>query len=262
MKNTKLLVRVSIGSARLGISYIKLEGRRSLGKYVLQSNTLMIFFEYFTIGKPEDIRDLRAISSNTSVSRNEIPIAVVDNEEFEWEDELRRCNFFINQYEDVSSIRDLSEYPIVLCDIDGVGQNFGSDYEGAYIIKELKRRYPNKIIVAYSAYSFKPDYNEYFEMADFYFDKDRGFDKWEESLDESIRLATDPIEQWKKIRNFLISQEVPLYTIFKLEQGYIESVKSGSENELIDKIESSDMPEEVKNSINNVASAAFFSLLS
>lgn len=220
----------------------------------------MVFFEYFTIGKPENINDLRASQHGGNPSRNEVPIAVIDDEDFRYKGMLTRSNFHIRQYDDINDVRDVSDYAIILCDIEGVGDKFGSEYEGAYIIKEIKRKYPNKIVVAYSAHSFNPDYNKFFDKADFVFNKDRGFDKWEESLSEAIKIATDPIDQWEKIRDYMLEKGIPLYTIFKLEQGYIRAVKERNENQLLNKVESSGMPEEVKDALNNFASGAFFSL--
>lgn len=220
----------------------------------------MIFFKYFTFGRPDNINDLRASQHNSNPSRNEVPIAVIDDEEFRYREMLNRSNFHIRQYMDINDVRDISDYAIVLCDIEGVGNEFGSEYEGAYIIKEVKRKYPNKIVIAYSAYSFDPDYNKFFEKADFVFNKDRGFDKWEESLSEAISLATDPIEQWKKVRDYMLMNNIPLYTIFKLEQGYIRAVKERNKNQLLDRVESSGMPDEVKDALNNFVSGAFFSL--
>ena len=113
-------------------------------------------------------------------------------------------------------------YPVVICDIKGVGHKFNKEKEGAYVVRELKKRYPFKLFAVYSAGA---DYKVE-SMNDLEgikrIKKDVGMDMWCTYIDEMIRLASDPIEIWKTIRDFLLNKDVPIKDVMFLEDNYVD----------------------------------------
>ncbi len=150
---------------------------------------------------------------------------VIDDNEFIHEKHLKNNGYQLQHKTDIDTIKDVEPYDIVLCDISGVGKKLGYDKEGAFIIKEIAENYPNKRIIAYTANTYNPEYNEFFSMADFVATKDMGIDDWICALDSQVRKSIDPVEQWKKIRDYLIKNGVSTLNIVKIEDRFVDSVK-------------------------------------
>lgn len=160
--------------------------------------------------------------------RKFVEILVIDDDEFTVGKRLEANNFRLTYKKDIENIRDVSEYPIILCDIRGVGSSLSSQYEGAFLIKEIKINYPTKQIVAYTASQYDPSYNEYLGYADDIRRKDTEFEEWVEILDEEIEKCVDPVFQWKRIRSRLLDEGVSLTEVTKLESTYVGAVKNRS----------------------------------
>ena len=181
---------------------------------------------YFTFGKPKSVQALNTPSLNlVKPNRNEVPIIVIDDEQIPYLEDIRYHGFNITQFKDIEQIESVKGFEIVLCDIRGIGKKFKSKYEGAHIISEIKKIFPYKIVIAYTAYTFDPNYNKFFNIADNVFKKDIDRDEWIENLDKAIEMAINPITKWKKIRNFLQEQNVSSVDIIKLENEYVEMIQ-------------------------------------
>lgn len=177
---------------------------------------------FFYFGKPKNISDLNSLQFKMEkVERRNIPILIIDDNEFEYLEILRNHGFSLTHSKDIDSIESVKAYEIILCDIKGVGKKFGSKYEGAHIIAEIRKKYPFKILIAYSALSHNPSYNSYFKLADDMMKKDSDSDEWIELLDYSIKKVTDVVMKWEKIRNYMIKKNISLFTITRLEDEYV-----------------------------------------
>ena len=80
--------------------------------------------------------------------KKRIAIIIIDDEEFPYLDTLKKHEYNISQKPDISDLRDVEAYQIILCDIRGVGKFLTSEFGGAYLIKQLKEKYPEKTIIA------------------------------------------------------------------------------------------------------------------
>ncbi len=176
----------------------------------------------------QDISDRAAISKTNSLVelRRFVKILIIDDNEFGPEVFLKKNGYQIQHKLDIDSIQDVEPYDIVLCDISGVGKKLGYTKEGAFIIREIHNSYPNKRVIAYTAYTFDTNYNEYFSFADFVAPKDLSIDDWINVLDEQVKKSIDPVEQWMKIRNNLIEKNVSTLEIAKIEDRYVKAVKN------------------------------------
>ena len=177
------------------------------------------------IGKIFSIGDLaNQKKSFKKPQRENVKIALIDDEPFQGLERLQRNDYKIKQFEDISDISAVSEFEIVLVDIDGVGKALSEKYQGAFILQEIRKRYPYKIIIAYSSKTFDASYNKYFKNADFVFRKDQTTEQWVENLDQAIVFAIDPLYQWKKLRDYLLINDVKLVNVLKIEDNFVKCI--------------------------------------
>ena len=108
---------------------------------------------FFHIGKPKSIADLPE-SSGQSPKLSHVQMLLIDDSDFPYLENLATHDFNIRQYRDVTDLKSVEPYPVVLCDIRGVGRQLSERFEGAHVIQEIRKRYPAKVVVAYSGESF------------------------------------------------------------------------------------------------------------
>jgi hypothetical protein len=156
--------------------------------------------------------------------RKHTEILVIDDQGFSYKDYLERLHYNIRHVFDVDDVRNVEPYSIILCDIFGVGKKLGLAREGAHLIDEIHSAYPSKILIGYSTHNLDPSYSQSLKKCDFIANKDTDSDGWQSILDTSITKATDPIQQWKRMREYLLRADVPIFDVFRLEQDYIKSL--------------------------------------
>ncbi|MBE6871638.1 MAG: hypothetical protein E7491_06755 [Ruminococcaceae bacterium] len=165
------------------------------------------------------------VHSNISELRRHTNILIIDDNKFPAESYLTTNGYQIQHKDDIDAIIDVQPYEIIMCDISGVGKKLGYDKEGARIIKEIHLQYPNKRVIAYTSNTYNADYNKYFSLADYVAPKDIGVDDWIDILDEQVRNVISPISQWKKIRNWLLENEVSTIKVAQIEDKFVKAVK-------------------------------------
>ena len=177
----------------------------------------------------KEIQDLKEYSvfpdGDISKIRRNVQILFIDDDKLEIIDKLNCFEYNITYKKDLDSINDVCVYDIVLCDVRGIGQAFSSEYEGAFLIREIKAHYPNKIIIAYTGSTYDASYNVYLKNADRILTKGKKTEDWVETLDEVIKLAIDPIYQWKKTRTKLLDNDVRISLVSELESNYVQAIK-------------------------------------
>lgn len=175
-------------------------------------------------GKTHELSELDNLNRDTEFKRNAVDILCIDDQGLQYEEIIRHHGFNIRVLKDVEDIRSVADYPVVICDIKGIGKAFNSPFEGGHIIQEIKKHYPSKVVIAFSGHQFDAKYNKYFKMSDYVLSKDIDSDQWVDILDETIKKITSPSEQWKRIRQYLVDNNVSTKVIFQLEQEYISAV--------------------------------------
>lgn len=184
----------------------------------------------FIVGKTRALAELKTVSQTRNIERSSVSILCIDDQGLEYENIIRNHNFNIRVLSDIEDIKAVSDYPVIICDIKGVGKKFGSKYEGGHIIEEIKNRYPEKVVIAYTGQQFDATYNKFFSLADFTLTKDVDSDSWIALLDQTIHKVVSPVEQWKRMRDYLLAKEVPIKIVFQLEQEFIEAVLKGDKD--------------------------------
>ena len=212
----------------------------------------------YILGKCYSINDIvHGQKEYKKPNREDVKILLIDNESFLNLERLQRNNFRIMQTWDIANVSFVNEYEIILLDIEGVAKSLSEKYQGAFLIKEIRNKYPHKIIVAYSAKTFDPSYNDYFSYANFVFRKDISAEQWVENLDEAINYATDPVYQWKLLRDYLLKENVRLDIILKLENNFVQSLEK-KKNILLDKKIKSLVTDDIRAILVNFSTSLLF----
>ena len=150
---------------------------------------------YFSVGSPKTISDLKLRPADANVARRATEIAVLDDEPFVRTEQLRTHGFLVTELGgDLKSVSQIDRYPIVVCDVRGVGKSFGSAAEGAHVVSEIRKAYPDKYLIAYTGMTYDVIVTEKLQAAsvDKIMQKDAAVDAWVQLLDTAIKEVTDP----------------------------------------------------------------------
>ena len=173
--------------------------------------------------------DLLLKGNSLSELKKRTEILIIDDEPFSFYETLRKHEYNLTQKKDLTDLKDAEAYKIILCDIRGVGNFLGSEFGGAYLIKQLKEKYPEKTIIAYTANDYNAKFQKYLEYADEMISKG-GFalEDWTALLDSLIKESSDPVKIWEKTKSNLIVAGVPTVSIAKFESEYVKAIKKGN----------------------------------
>ena len=87
-----------------------------------------------------EIRFQRAgMLSSPADLRKKVKILAIDDQNFPPEKNLSNSGFNVEVFSDIQRISDADPFPIVLCDVNGVGTSLSEDTQGAYVIDEIKK---------------------------------------------------------------------------------------------------------------------------
>lgn len=160
--------------------------------------------------------------------KKRIEILIIDDEEFPYLDTLKKHEYNITQKTDISDLRDVEAYKIILCDIRGVGKFLASEFGGAYLIKQLKEKYPEKTIIAYTASNYDAKFQQYLNYAyDTISKGDYALEDWTSLLDRLLNELSDPQMMWEKARKTLTEAGVSTLDIAKYESDYVKAIENG-----------------------------------
>ena len=176
----------------------------------------------------EDLPIIRTIPLSQPIQqqrRQRIKISVIDDQPFEAGVNLRSYGYNITEIGDVKNISEVSDYPIVLCDIMAVGHHFDKKNQGAAVIQEIRKNYPAILVAAYSGSSnFAEPAQRAKLQADAFIKKDADIDTWVHKLDELISMSTDATFLWYRIRKALIEENLNSREILRLEDAYVRAI--------------------------------------
>nr|WP_157490436.1 hypothetical protein [Lysobacter enzymogenes] len=179
---------------------------------------------YFDFGKPEKLSDLATRSPTEGFLKKEYEIAVIDDNPFGKAEVLRSHGFHIAETGDIRQVDQIASYAVVVCDIRGVGQAFGGVLEGAHLLSEIRKKYPDKFLIAYSGAESNMAYNDSLRSVDVSIPKDSQTEVWVQNLERGLLEVGDPFKRWIRFRTRLAERGVDAYELFKLEQKYIKAI--------------------------------------
>ncbi|MCP4384888.1 MAG: hypothetical protein GY798_26320 [Hyphomicrobiales bacterium] len=214
-----------------------------------------------------EIRDFakqNKVMQTQSDIRGTVNIAVIDDEKFQAYNNLKSYGYKITELQDISTISEVKDYDIVLCDLMGVGRNFDNSVGGASLIREIKANYPTKIVVAYTgARANSTEAIAAKEYCDEFLKKDADMTEWTETLDRFVSHVTDPYEMWRTARQGLLDHEVDIRDIVRLENAYVKAVlaKDPEFHELILQISKIDLSGHAKGIVQSLIASAIYALV-
>lgn len=159
--------------------------------------------------------------------RDRIKILLVDDERYDIIEILRNRGYRIYYKEDITYTIETEPFDLILLDINGIADKFASTKQGFGFALEVKKIYPQKIVVSFSGVS-DPKINEQLDKIDGYIAKDTDVDMWCIRLDNLIKRYCDPEYQWNAICSKLKDSGVSKEVIEELKTVYMESLDSNS----------------------------------
>ncbi|MEZ5461634.1 hypothetical protein [Dokdonella sp.] len=212
---------------------------------------------YFQIGNPKPLSSLRPSLENLMQLKRNYQIAVIDDEPFAKSDSLRAHKFSIVELGDIRAVDQVAEYPIVVCDIRGVGGALHSELEGAHLVAEIRKSYPDKFLVSYSGAQYDIRYNEALRSVDASLPKDASTNEWVRTIESGLLKVGSPKERWLRLRRTLLERGVEIHEVFELEQRFIRAVQKRDAT----KLKVGGIPEEAKELVVTFAKIALVQII-
>lgn len=174
----------------------------------------------------KEISDLKPRSAliDKAKSKKEVEILVLDDNVVPFLDILKQNDYQIKQLNDITDLKIVEAYDIILCDIQGIGKTLSPQMQGAHIVKEIKKIYPFKQVIAFTASPSDPLILGHISKADIILGKDASEDQWIESLDTCIKKFSDPVNQWINLRTLLLNNGVTTKSVANLESDFVKAV--------------------------------------
>lgn len=148
----------------------------------------------------------------------------MDDQAFPHKAALENHGFSLRELGDIADIDSVAAYPVVCCDISGVGSAFDSPLGGAHVVSEIKKRFPTKYVVAYSGATFGPEYARVLAASDVFIRRGTPASDWANVLDRAILTLADPVEHWRRLRTVLLDHNVSIFEVFLLEDAFVRSI--------------------------------------
>lgn len=224
----------------------------------------------FVFGNFKSIDDLKALislndlESRISQKRKAFRILVIDDEAFSYIENLERNQFDITHVSDITAISTVEPYHIILCDLVGVGKKLNPILQGAHIISEIKKSYPEKITIAYTGGPNNDLMINSMKVADNSIKKDASIEDWCDILDDSILQLANPVSVWKKYRIRLLDAGVSPAELLYLEDDFVKSFESSPRafgSALTQRSVKLNLGKEARTLVNSLVSNALFYLL-
>jgi len=217
---------------------------------------------FFSIGTPERLSSIGHNVSSIADAKSKTEIAVIDDNAFAPRDALLAHKFRIVELgPDIRSVDQVSTYPIVICDVGGVAKAFGSPLEGAHLVAEIRKTYPDKFLMAYTGLTYSLGITKALTAADKLVEKDASVEAWVQILEAGISEVVNARSRWKRLRQALLEREVELFEVFKLEQAFIKAVQKNQPNYLAEVAKSSAVSSEIKDLVVKFSATAVASLI-
>ncbi|MGB4226510.1 MAG: hypothetical protein WBJ68_07600 [Candidatus Dechloromonas phosphoritropha] len=217
---------------------------------------------FFHFGAPERLGTIGQEAPNLADAKSKIEIAVIDDKPFEPKDALITHKFRIVELgPDIRSIDQVSTYPIIICDVSGVAKAFGSPLEGAHLVSEIRKAYPDKFLMAYTGLTYSLAITNALIAADKRMEKDASSDAWVQNLEAGICEVVNPRSRWIRLRRALLERGVELFDVLMLEQAFIKAVRQGKPDCLANAARSLGISSEIRDLVIKFSATAVASLV-
>lgn len=205
----------------------------------------------------------RSMSENQRRSR--VSIGVIDDQPFSPQQNLERLGYRITYLGDPQAVDVVVPHHVILCDLQGVGRAFGGNMQGAFFIDEIKKNYPEKVVVAYTGGTSNLLISrEASKLSDFFLKKDATIEEWRDKLDDAIVELLDPHRLWNRQRSTLVSRDIDTLSILKIEDAFVRSVleRNSSDNSpFVQYVNSGKTSKDVRAVVTSMIASGLYALL-
>ncbi|HCH3681536.1 TPA: hypothetical protein NKU97_003220 [Vibrio parahaemolyticus] len=173
------------------------------------------------------LESLNSQINQLSVDRASVKIAIIDDLDVPYLENLRNCGYTnVRHYRDIDNFEMLTPYSVIVCDIRDVGKKL-SKAEGAFIIQQLRKIFPDKYIIAMSSNLYALPIQNYISTADAKIKRDSNPDKILNEIEQGVKAMNSKKLRWIRMRDHLLKEhQMDLYDVWLLEQEFIRSVQS------------------------------------
>ena len=203
---------------------------------------------------PDKIHELRKVTR----------IAVIDDMNFAPMQNLTSNDFNFSHFRDIPNLDLVLDFPIVLVDLLGIGLELNPVSQGAHVIREIKSRFPDKFVIAYTGGADQQLLAPSINAADHFTHKDTSIDDWCRLLDEAIVAVKSPTVMWKKLRHKLLDEGVTPLQLVILEDTLVTSLlddPANSDTRLITKATQLKLNDNIHAILMSFLGTALFSFL-
>ena len=179
------------------------------------------FIKVYTIG---DL-SVEAFATTSQKNKQSVRFLIVDDNLFEYKDEMRDCDFNIKAVKDLELLEAANEFDVIICDVHGVGKARSYENEGLGLLADLKRKYPYKLYAVYSGQDFGLEKVNNLDGVDI-LPKTLDIEDWKEILSGYVEKFLNPKTIWYIMRKQLLKANVPIITVAEIEHRYVDAIKN------------------------------------
>lgn len=217
---------------------------------------------WYTFGTPERLTSIGHEALDLADAKSKVEIAVLDDKPFAPREALLIHKFRVVELgPDVRSLDQISTYSVVVSDVGGVGKAFGSSLEGAHLVAEIRKAYPDKFLVAYTGLTYSLPMMNALAVADKRIEKDASIEVWVQTLETALNEVMNPRSRWIRMRRALLERGLELIEVLELEQAFIASVRERRPDCLAEKAKSLGISQEAKDIVIKFAATAVATLI-
>ena len=118
--------------------------------------------------KYQDVKLLSFVKDSINIDKSDYKILIIDDDPIDSQfiKKLENRGYSITQVSDIDNFDGIKMFTIIVCDIDGVGKRFDSQYQGGYLIQKIKELYPLKYIIFFSGKSWDASFGKIIRLVD------------------------------------------------------------------------------------------------
>lgn len=217
---------------------------------------------FLTYGTPEPLSSIGQESIDMDKAKRQVEIVVLDDNTFAPKEALLHHKFRITELgPDIRSLDQVSTYPIIVCDVAGVGRAFGSSLEGAHLVNEIHKAYPDKFLIGYTGRTHSVATTNALTAADLRMAKDESIEAWIKNLEAGMSEVVNPRNRWIRMRRALLKRGIELFDVFRLEQAFIKAVRQGKPDVLANVAHKLAITQEIRDLVIKFSATAVATLI-
>ncbi|WP_432777582.1 hypothetical protein O4O02_23390 [Pseudomonas fortuita] len=183
---------------------------------------------FMTFGTPTSLNEIDIDPLSIKGLKEKFEILIIDDNPPPMLETLKRSGFRVRDLQNIETIETVEPYPIVACDIQGIGTTLrpGDPNGGLHVLSEIRKYYPDKYLIQYST-KLQPIASS-LNKADVIFPKDTPIGVWQDTIEKTLKELGNPKKRWIKVRTRLSTEGLDAFKILQLEQAYIKNIQNNN----------------------------------